>query len=171
MPEFGEFFSFYDKLEWAVKTQTPRQPAQHSKTWSRTEHDLEQRLASSGRNAYRLAQSFTGLIRDRNDAALDDWLVTVAARSPRHRLSVSGVVGTPATATWRNRQLYADCRVHRATHSGTGGSAGLCCNRLAVAIPCHRVLRSDGELAGYRWGVERKRNLLAREAERITVGR
>ena len=37
-------------------------------------------------------------------------------------------------------------------------------NPLAVAIPCHRVVRTDGDLSGYRWGVERKRKLIDREA-------
>lgn len=37
-------------------------------------------------------------------------------------------------------------------------------NRLAVAIPCHRVIGANGSLTGYRWGIERKRALLARES-------
>jgi AraC family transcriptional regulator of adaptative response/methylated-DNA-[protein]-cysteine methyltransferase len=47
--------------------------------------------------------------------------------------------------------------------------AGACAaNLLAVAIPCHRVVRTDGALSGYRWGVERKRKLIAREAKQKT---
>ena len=41
-------------------------------------------------------------------------------------------------------------------------------NKLAIAIPCHRVVRSDGALAGYRWGLERKRTLLKKEKESDT---
>lgn len=48
---------------------------------------------------------------------------------------------------------------------GASRAVALACgaNALAVAIPCHRVVRSDGTLSGYRWGVDRKRDLLTRE--------
>lgn len=46
--------------------------------------------------------------------------------------------------------------------------AGACAaNKLALLVPCHRIVREDGNLAGYRWGIERKRALLAREREAV----
>lgn len=43
-------------------------------------------------------------------------------------------------------------------------------NNIAILIPCHRVLRSDGTLGGYRWGLERKRTLIDQERKNITNG-
>ena len=49
---------------------------------------------------------------------------------------------------------------------GTAQDVGAACaaNVLAVAIPCHRVVKADGSISGYRWGVHRKRKLINREA-------
>jgi AraC family transcriptional regulator of adaptative response/methylated-DNA-[protein]-cysteine methyltransferase len=59
---------------------------------------------------------------------------------------------------------YAELAALVGLPNGARAVAGACAaNALAVAIPCHRVLRSDGALSGYRWGVQRKQALLARE--------
>jgi AraC family transcriptional regulator of adaptative response/methylated-DNA-[protein]-cysteine methyltransferase len=60
---------------------------------------------------------------------------------------------------------YADIAKQIGVPSAVRAVAQACAaNMLAVAIPCHRVVRRDGALSGYRWGVERKRALLDREA-------
>lgn len=67
----------------------------------------------------------------------------------------------PAGAT----ASYSEIAQHIGEPRSVRAVAGACAaNKIAVAIPCHRVLRSDGSLCGYRWGVERKRALLEREA-------
>jgi len=60
---------------------------------------------------------------------------------------------------------YAEIAQRIGAPTAVRAVAGACAaNNLAVAIPCHRVVRSDGSLSGYAWGVERKRDLLDREA-------
>ena len=63
-----------------------------------------------------------------------------------------------ATATYS--QIASRIGAPRAVRAVAAACAA---NKLAVAIPCHRVVRIDGGLAGYRWGIKRKRALLARE--------
>ena len=74
---------------------------------------------------------------------------------------------------WRALQdIPAGRTVSYAEFAGRIGSpkavravAGACAaNNIAVVIPCHRVVRRDGSLSGYAWGVERKRALIAKEA-------
>jgi AraC family transcriptional regulator of adaptative response/methylated-DNA-[protein]-cysteine methyltransferase len=60
---------------------------------------------------------------------------------------------------------YSDIAIRVGDAKAVRAVASACAaNKLAVAIPCHRVLRTDGSLAGYRWGVQRKRALIEREA-------
>jgi len=71
-------------------------------------------------------------------------LQAVPAGETRSYAELAGAVGKPAAA----RAVAGACAA----------------NKLAVAVPCHRAVRGDGSISGYRWGVERKRVLLAREA-------
>lgn len=68
----------------------------------------------------------------------------------------------PAGTTASYSEIARRIGAPRAVRAVAGACAA---NALAVAIPCHRVVRNDGGLAGYRWGVERKRALLEREAQ------
>lgn len=69
----------------------------------------------------------------------------------------------PAGATATYTQIAAQIGSPRAVRAVASACAS---NQIAVAIPCHRVIRSDGELAGYRWGLHRKKLLLEREKNR-----
>jgi AraC family transcriptional regulator of adaptative response/methylated-DNA-[protein]-cysteine methyltransferase len=63
------------------------------------------------------------------------------------------------------RVSYARLAARLGKPTATRAVAAACAaNVLAVLIPCHRVVRADGALSGYRWGVQRKRALLTREA-------
>nr|WP_145536317.1 bifunctional DNA-binding transcriptional regulator/O6-methylguanine-DNA methyltransferase Ada [Yersinia alsatica] len=60
---------------------------------------------------------------------------------------------------------YAEIATQVGSPKAVRAVAGACAaNILAVAIPCHRVIRQDGALSGYRWGIERKKRLLEQEA-------
>jgi len=61
---------------------------------------------------------------------------------------------------------YTDIAQRIGSPKAVRAVAGACAaNMLAVAIPCHRVVRNDGALSGYRWGIERKRALLNKESK------
>ena len=101
-----------------------------------------------------------------------------SSASSRHRpavsISRSTRAGPPSSSASGKRCARFRQARRRATPMSPSGSAprrpggrwrrACAANPLAVAIPCHRLVRTGGALSGYRWGVERKRALLAREA-------
>jgi AraC family transcriptional regulator of adaptative response/methylated-DNA-[protein]-cysteine methyltransferase len=112
------------------------------------------------------------------DAALAGWATSVVGfitrpeAQPELPLDVRGTAfqaqvwralqKIPPGQTTTYREIAAALGRPRAVRAVARACAG---NDLAVLVPCHRVVRSDGTLAGYRWGIERKRALLAREQE------
>jgi AraC family transcriptional regulator of adaptative response/methylated-DNA-[protein]-cysteine methyltransferase len=67
----------------------------------------------------------------------------------------------PAGRTASYTEIAAKIGLPKSVRAVAGACAA---NNIAVAIPCHRVVRNDGALSGYAWGVDRKRALIAREA-------
>ena len=109
--------------------------------------------------------------------ALDEWMralkavIDKGAQVPDIPLHVFGTAlqirtwrflsGMQRGVTASYSEVAAGVGRPRAVRAVAGACAA---NRIALLIPCHRVLRSDGRLGGYRWGLERKRQLLAEEA-------
>ncbi len=115
-------------------------------------------------------------------APLDDWMAALsdhlAGAGPRPDLPLD-LRGTAfQIKVWRfllsvrpgdvvsYSELAAGVGAPRATRAAASACAA---NRLAVLVPCHRALRADGGLGGYRWGLERKRALLDAERSRRGV--
>jgi AraC family transcriptional regulator of adaptative response/methylated-DNA-[protein]-cysteine methyltransferase len=74
----------------------------------------------------------------------------------------------PAGATASYTDLAAELGVPKAVRAVAQACGA---NSVAVIVPCHRAVRSDGTLSGYRWGIERKRELLLREGAAAGSGR
>lgn len=112
------------------------------------------------------------------DAGFERWVAQVVGFVEQPRLGLDlplDVRGTvfqqrvwqalqkiPAGTTASYSEIAQRIGAPRAVRAVAGACAA---NALAVAIPCHRVVRNDGSLSGYRWGVARKRALLARESK------
>jgi AraC family transcriptional regulator of adaptative response/methylated-DNA-[protein]-cysteine methyltransferase len=70
------------------------------------------------------------------------------------------LLGIPRGAVLSYAEVAREVGSPRAVRAVANACAS---NRIAILIPCHRVIRGDGALGGYRWGIERKRALLDRE--------
>jgi AraC family transcriptional regulator, regulatory protein of adaptative response / methylated-DNA-[protein]-cysteine methyltransferase len=111
------------------------------------------------------------------EAGFEQWVAKVVGLVEAPRLGLDLPLDLRGTAfqerVWRalrdippgTTSTYAELAARIGAPHAVRAVAGACAaNPLAVAIPCHRVVRRDGSLAGYRWGIARKRALLDREA-------
>ncbi len=126
-----------------------------------------------------LQARFAGVELAEDGTGLAEWLARVAAfiAAPQGALGLPlAPRGTPfQLRVWQALQdippgqtlSYAELAARIGAPRAVRAVAGACAaNPLAVVIPCHRVLRRDGGLSGYRWGVARKRALLESEGVR-----
>ncbi len=106
-------------------------------------------------------------------ATFEQWMRALSAHLSGDRVDAGlplDIRGTAfQTKVWRYLQSipYGEVQSYAEVAAGIGAPkaaravANACArNRLAIAIPCHRVIRGTGELGGYRWGIERKRALI-----------
>jgi methylated-DNA-[protein]-cysteine S-methyltransferase len=97
---------------------------------------------------------------DGDTAALDAVPVALSSNSPFQREAWAALRRIPAGETLTYTELAAEAGRPEAVRA-----AGSACGRnpVALIVPCHRVVRTDGGLGGYAWGLEVKRDLLAHE--------
>jgi AraC family transcriptional regulator of adaptative response/methylated-DNA-[protein]-cysteine methyltransferase len=125
-----------------------------------------------------LKREFPFALRRRDDESMRSWTSTVLNQIAGHKPNRSLPLDIQATAfqkrVWTHlqslpfgtTQSYREVAKAIGQPSAARAVARACAtNRIAIAIPCHRVVREDGELAGYRWGVERKKTLLQLEQQ------
>jgi AraC family transcriptional regulator of adaptative response/methylated-DNA-[protein]-cysteine methyltransferase len=129
-----------------------------------------------------LKREFPFAVRRRDAAALQAWTEDLLRQMRGQKLNSALPLDIQATAFQRKVWSYLQSIPFGATRSygevakGIGrptasrAVARACAsNPVAVAIPCHRVVRSDGDQGGYRWGIERKETLLEMEREGAAV--
>ena len=123
-----------------------------------------------------LKREFPFAARKRDDAAMQDWTNALLRKMKEQKLNSSLPLDIRATAFQRQVWAYLQSIPFGATQSYSQVAKGIgqpaacravaracATNPVAVAIPCHRVVRENGEMGGYRWGAERKQALLALE--------
>jgi AraC family transcriptional regulator of adaptative response/methylated-DNA-[protein]-cysteine methyltransferase len=123
-----------------------------------------------------LKREFPFAVRKPDDGGLQAWVAALLSQMAGRELNAALPLDIRATAFQRRVWTYLQSIPFGATRSyrdvahaigqpsASRAVARACAtNPVAVAIPCHRVVREDGNISGYRWGVERKKTLLAIE--------